>query len=205
MSKLKDTYNSLFSYYRESELMRAIEECMYKGVNYINKRIDRLEQELFVSTAVAAIDRWEKDYGITSNGENSVEIRRANVIAKRRGMGTATPEMIIGIIRSYTDDEVSIIEKPEEYIFEIHLNGKEASVTLYNIMAAVEEIKPAHLAMGYTIALNINGNLHTGSLLIKEKSKDDIRMSMDDTPVTLTYNQNMGRAIAFDRQRRTIS
>ena len=76
---------------------------------------------------------------------------------------------------------------------------------MYNIMAAVEEIKPAHLAMGYTIALNVNGNLHTGSLLIKEKSKEIVQMNMDDTPVTLTYNQNIARAIAFDRQRRTIS
>ena len=114
MSKLKDTYNSLFSYYRESELMRVIEECMYKGVSYINNRIEQLKKELFVSTALNALNRWEKDYGITSNGENGIEIRRANVIAKRRGMGTATPEMIIGIVRSYTDDEVSIIEKPEE-------------------------------------------------------------------------------------------
>lgn len=117
--------------------------------------IDRLAEEisniqgyeLFAKTADKWLPMWETAYGIPIDPEKSLAERRSRLMSKMRGAGTTTAEMIRQVVASYANSECEIIEHNEKYRFDVKFTGTiGVPPNMDDVRAALEEIKPAHLA-----------------------------------------------------------
>lgn len=117
--------------------------------------IDRLAQEisntteyeLFASTADKWLPMWEAAYGIPSDPAKPIAERRSRLMSKMRGAGTTTAEMIRQVVASYANSDCEIVEHNDEYRFDVKFVGTVGiPPNMDDVRAALEEIKPAHLA-----------------------------------------------------------
>lgn len=107
--------------------------------------------QLRVKTATWGLNLWEELTGIETDESRTDEERRAAVIARLTGPGVCNAETIERIGREMTGHECSVTEQAGEYSFTLRFNGTGTKPTfealpLTAIRAAVEEVKPAHLA-----------------------------------------------------------
>ena len=105
-----------------------------------------LVEQCIVSTATCGLIRWEEVFGIATNMPLSYEQRREIIMAKIRGQGTTTAEMIKDVAEAFSGGEVEVIEDNSNYHFIVRFIG------IYGIprnmqafITMLEEIKPAHL------------------------------------------------------------
>lgn len=105
------------------------------------------EYELFAKTAAKWLPLWEAAYGIPSDPTKPLSERRSRLMSKIRGAGTTTAEMIKQVVASYANSDCEIIEHNEDYRFDIKFIGVVGvPPNMEDVKAAIEEIKPAHLA-----------------------------------------------------------
>lgn len=108
------------------------------------------EKELFASTAERWLSLWERAYGLPVEPEKPVPFRRSRLLSRVRGAGTTTKEMIRQVVESFSQSDCEVLEIPEEYRFEVHfVNRYGIPPNMEDVQAAVEEIKPAHLAYAF--------------------------------------------------------
>lgn len=108
-----------------------------------------------ISSATWGLDLWEKDYGLMTDHDKSFVFRRERLLAKMRGMGTTTLQSIINMASAFAGGEAKIIEYPSEYRFVIRFVGvKGVPANMNDLIASVEEIKPAHLAYSFEYTYN---------------------------------------------------
>lgn len=111
-----------------------------------------LEQQLLISTATVLLARYERVFGIPVNTGDTPELRRARIMAKLRGLGPASLEMLRSVAQSFARGAaVSVAEHFAEYAFEIIFDGVADPPNFPDLDAALEELKPAHLARRYTL------------------------------------------------------
>ena len=105
--------------------------------------------QLDVNTATWGLSLWEDAYGIMSDAGKSDMYRRTRIISKMRGAGTTTAALIQNVAESFSDGAVEVVEKPEEYRFDVKFVGHGIPPNMDDLTAAIERIKPAHLAYAY--------------------------------------------------------
>ena len=116
--------------------------------------IGRLEYELndladqfFISTATWGLTRWEELFGIATNLSLTYEQRREILMAKIRGSGTVTRQMIEDTAATFSGGEVEVVEDNFNSLFIIRFIGiKGIPRNMQAFIAMLEDIKPAHLA-----------------------------------------------------------
>lgn len=109
-----------------------------------------LVDQCFVQTATWGLLRWEEVYGIATNFSLSYEQRREIILAKMRGQGTTTVEMIRNTAIAFSGGEVEVIEDNAHYNFIVRFVGQYGIPrNMQAFKEMLEEIKPAHL--GYTL------------------------------------------------------
>jgi uncharacterized protein YmfQ (DUF2313 family) len=154
MELLPDYYQGV----REAEELQTI--LGYK-VGDVKQKTQGLLDQCFISTATQGLDRWEKIFGIQTDMSKSYERRREILLAKLRGTGTTTKEMVKNVSIAFSGGEVAIQEYPAEYRFVVQFIGiKGVPQNMAGLIAALDEIKPAHLAYSfkytYTVWQQIN-------------------------------------------------
>ncbi len=108
------------------------------------------ENELFAATAEKWLPLWEAAFGIPTEPDKSLSDRRSRLMSKLRGAGTTTPEQIRQVVASFANSDCEIIEDPANYSFTVKFVGTVGiPPNIADVKAAIEEIKPAHLA--YTL------------------------------------------------------
>lgn len=108
---------------------------------------DIAEYELFAKTADEWLPLWEAAYGITSDPSKPIAERRSRLMSKVRGAGTTTAEMIKQVVSSFANSDCQVIEHNDDYRFDIKFVGTIGiPPNMDDVTAAIEEIKPAHLA-----------------------------------------------------------
>ena len=112
--------------------------------------------QLWVDTATWGLDLWEQWVGLPSDRTRPYSYRRSRIKAKLRGQGATTAEMLRSVVASFgfEPSQISVIEHPAEYQFEIVLSDLAAVPSdVSGIESAVNEIKPAHLDYWFTYEL----------------------------------------------------
>jgi len=144
-----DLMTFLPDYYQGNNEMNKLQTILCSAVGEItNNTLDTLDQ-CFVSSATWGLTRWEKIFGLLTDMSMPYERRREILKAKIRGAGRATKEKIKIVAIAFSNGEVSIREYPEEYRFVIRFIGiKGIPQNMIGLIAAIDEIKPAHI--GYT-------------------------------------------------------
>ena len=106
--------------------------------------------QLNADTATWGLPLWEALYGITPDTSKSYEYRRTRIISKMRGAGTTTAALIQNVAESFSNGDVEIIEAPSQHRFDIKFVGTLGiPPNMDDLSAAIEQIKPAHLAFAY--------------------------------------------------------
>lgn len=105
------------------------------------------ENELFAATAEKWLPLWEAAFGIPTEPDKSLSDRRSRLLSKLRGAGTTTPERIRQAVSAFANSDCEIIERTADYAFDIRFVGVYGiPPNIDDVKAAVEEMKPAHLA-----------------------------------------------------------
>lgn len=113
---------------------------------------DGLLEQLNVETATWGLEYWEKSLGLPVEVGKDAAYRRTRILSKLRGQGTTTVAMIKNVAESFSNGQVDVLEHPAEYRFDVKFTGTIGlPPNMDDLTAAMEEIKPAHLAYGYII------------------------------------------------------
>jgi uncharacterized protein YmfQ (DUF2313 family) len=150
----EDYYIELMEYlppiYHEIKEMKSLQKILgYKVGKAVNDAGNLLEQ-CFVQTGTWGLDRWEKEYGLPTDKSKSYEQRREILLAKLRGTGTTTKEMIKNVASAFSGGDVEVQEFPEEYRFVVQFVGvKGIPPNMSGLIGSIEEIKPAHLSYSF--------------------------------------------------------
>lgn len=150
MSDRFDLMLQLPDFYRSvpfAELQRVLGEMVRRA----SADLDFAMAQLWPQTASGwGLELWETAYGIPVEVDKDVDFRRTRIISKLRGQGTPTAELIRAVAASFVNGEVDIVEQPDQYTFVVKfvsIMGVPPNVE--DLTAAINEIKPAHLAFVY--------------------------------------------------------
>lgn len=146
--------------YRNSPEYAGLQEGAQAVIDELWEAAFGLQEQIRVNTATYGLAEWEDMLGIAHGTGLSYAARRERLIAKLRGTGTSTVEMIAKTVESFGTGPVEVVEHNDEYYFSIlfvSLKGQPAQ--LNELKAAVESIKPAHLGVDYVFLLTTHGEL----------------------------------------------
>ncbi|MBM7111327.1 putative phage tail protein [Brevibacillus laterosporus] len=136
--------------YHEFEEMVELQNALSKEVVAIIQAEREAIDQRFIHKATWGLDLWEQQYGIPTNRSKPLEQRRAVVMAKKRGTGTVTKEMLQNVAAAFSGGEVKIIEYASEYRFVVHFVGTLGiPPNIEDLTTIIEELKPAHLNFEY--------------------------------------------------------
>ena len=144
-------------YYQDSPPVSELERVLGEQAEALTQAGEDTRAQLFVETATWGLNLWEQWCGLPTDPARPTSWRRQRILAKLRGQGTTTAELITSVVASfgYHPEQVSVVEHPEAYAFEVVLSdlaGQPADVS--GITDAVNEIKPAHLDWWFTYQLS---------------------------------------------------
>lgn len=142
-------------YYRTSKVIDNLNNANALELDGFDKKLDNALNQFFIDTADFTLERWEKEFGIAVNNSYDTEFRRSRIKSKLRGQGTITISLIKNVSESFSNGEVDVIEDNPNYSFTVKFTGtKGVPPNLDDLKAAIEAIKPAHLAVLYTFTYN---------------------------------------------------
>lgn len=138
------------TYYQSSRVMRAIQDAIANELGNVKFTLTDILNQFFVQTATWGLDYWERELGIPTDPSKPYIWRREVIMAKLRGAGTTTKQMIINTATAFSSGEVDVIEYPGEYRFEVRFIGvKGIPPNMAGFIEMLEQIKPAHLAYSF--------------------------------------------------------
>lgn len=143
-------------YYRKSALTKQIQTGAAVELGSISDTLDYIETSLYVMTADAkAIARYEQIVGLRP-GEYNLETRRGRVLARLRGYETSTVAVIESVASRLLGCPVTAVEVNSEYRFYVTFERTlDSKSDIGAMIAAINEIKPAHLGWWYVDALRM--------------------------------------------------
>lgn len=180
-SSSKENYIDLMvflpDFYQDMKEMKELQTVLgYEAGDTVYNTKDILNQ-CFITTATWGLDRWEKVFGLQTDRSKSYERRREILLAKIRGSGTTTKEMLKNVAIAFSGGEVAIHEYPEEYRFEVQFIGvKGIPQNMAGLIAALDEIKPAHLAYSFKYTYTVWEQLALTWDSAKQKTWEDLRI-----------------------------
>lgn len=88
---------------------------VYKSESYeialFKYQMEDVKKQFRIQTATWGLAMWEERYGIVTDLTDSLENRRARVLAKKRGYGTTTKQRIKDIIKSWNGCNSEVYEQ----------------------------------------------------------------------------------------------
>ena len=148
---MNELINYLPELYRNSPEIVEFQEAMQFWTDRLHADRTELFEQFHISTATWGLANWERALGLETDISKPYAYRRTRIESKLRGLGTTTIEMIKNVASSFSNGDVEVIEHNGEYTFEILFVGTIGiPPNMDDLTAAIEEIKPAHLAYLYT-------------------------------------------------------
>ena len=136
--------------YRSSPEAAELQEAFQRWAERLHEERDSLFEQFDVKTATWGLRLWEEALGIEAEPSRPYAFRRARVESKLRGLGTTTAAMVKNVAESFSNGAVEVVEHHGECRFEVVFVGTVGiPPNMDDLTAAIEEIKPAHLAYGY--------------------------------------------------------
>ncbi|GKX29201.1 hypothetical protein SH1V18_16810 [Vallitalea longa] len=128
----------------------TLEKTSADEVGALKYEIEDVINQFFINTATWGLDLWESELGLMTDPSKPYSLRREIIIAKIRGAGTTTKQLIKNVAVAYSGGEVDVIEYPDEYRFEIQFIGiKGIPLNMAGLIKSIEDIKPAHLTYSF--------------------------------------------------------
>ncbi len=136
--------------YEEVYEMKAIMAAAGPEFDVLKLMATDVIRQWFVETATWGLSRWEAEFGITPLAGQPLDQRRAVIRSRIRGTGTVTIRMIKRLAEAYDGGAVEVTNDSAAYTFTVHfVDTRGVPPNLEDLKAAIELIKPAHLAVEY--------------------------------------------------------
>lgn len=149
------------SYYATSRYMKSIQYAQGSEIDSLNQALDEILNQYFVLTATWGLDYWEKELGIPTEAHKPLSQRRSVILSKIRGIGTVTIAMIKNVAEAYDGGTVEVSQEPALYKIVVKfIDTIGIPPNLDDLKAAIEEIKPAHLAVVYEFSYLLIRDIH---------------------------------------------
>lgn len=130
--------------------LKAIYEAEGYAAGLLEHELSDLLDQCFISTSTWGLTRWEQVYGVATNMALSYEQRREILMAKLRGQGTTTAQMIKETAETFSGGEIEVIEDNPNNHFTVRFIGiKGIPRNMNAFISMLEDIKPAHLAYSF--------------------------------------------------------
>lgn len=138
-------------YYETSRVMGSILQAQGAELDQLRVSLEETLGQFFVSSATWGLDAWEAELGIAPVPGKPDDQRRAVINGKLRGVGTVTVDLIQSVAEAYERGAVEVTQEAALYQFTIQfIDTVGTPPNLSDVKAAIEEIKPAHLAVVYS-------------------------------------------------------
>lgn len=112
--------------------------------------------QCFIMTATWGLERWEQVFGIAANPSLPDEQRREVLVAKMRGQGTTTVQMVKDVAAAFSGGDVDVVEDNRHHLFTVRFTSTRGiPQNMQGFIAMLEEIKPAHLAYKFEYWLTV--------------------------------------------------
>ena len=153
-------------YYQRSQPVAELERALETALDALAVSESDTLAQLWVSSATWGLDLWEVWVGLPVDTASSYPVRRARILSRLRSQGPTTHDKIASVVASFGFDpsQVSVVEDYDAYSFQVVLSGLAAPPEdVSGIQAAVDAIKPAHLAWSFSYELSaMAATVHTG-------------------------------------------
>jgi uncharacterized protein YmfQ (DUF2313 family) len=135
----------------DSENTSAVIDVEGQEFDYLKLLLLFIIDQIFVETASDwGLDRWEQELDLQSYAGKPDDQRRSRIMSKMRGVGTVTINLIKSVAEAYDGGLVDVSTQPASYQFTVQfIDTRGVPPNINDLMAAVDEIKPAHLAVVY--------------------------------------------------------
>ncbi|MGG3454300.1 YmfQ family protein [Paenibacillus rhizolycopersici] len=146
-------FSYLPGYYETSRIMQADMNAKGAEMDLLFAALDETLQQFFVRTATWGLDRWESELGIATELSKPLDQRRAVVESKLRGSGKFSGRLVKSVAEAYDRGRVEVSFQPGEWRFTVKfVDTVGIPLNLDDLKAAIEELKPAHLAAIYRLS-----------------------------------------------------
>lgn len=154
--------NYLPDFLRGSQVFVSLIDAEGDEFDQYRTSVEDLLKQFYVETATWGLDLWEQMLGLSSYAGKPDDQRRSRIISKLRGMGTVTVSLIKNVAESYVYGTVEVTENHAAYSFTVKfVDPRGIPPNLDDLQTAIEEIKPAHLAVEYQFSYTVWGELNT--------------------------------------------
>ena len=151
------------NYYQKSEITKKYYEVISEEIVNLNALCEDVRSQLHIETATWGLVIWERVFGLTTDTTDTYENRRGRVIVRMNGFETTTVNHLKTMCELFVE-RADIIEHNNEYRIEVVLNdSKGFKNSLDALYETIEEIKPAHLGLDYTLATTVKQDIYIGS------------------------------------------
>lgn len=153
MSRSDDMLKRLQPYQRKSSVYKAIFDSEAGQFDSREAGVTDLQKQMSVDTATWALSIYESELDIPIDTSKSYEERRSVIKSKMRGTGKVDSALIELVVESWTNGEVEVsFSNSTITIAFTSTVGIPPNMT--DVEIAIEEIKPAHLAVLYVFLFN---------------------------------------------------
>lgn len=143
---------------RKSNLYKEIFKADGQQVDFFNEAIEDIQKQLLIDTATWGLIVYEKELKIKTDLNKPLDDRRAVIKSKLRGSGKVDHIQIKLVADAYTNGDVVVS-------FNGHIIVKFTSLygippNLDDVKNALEDVKPAHLAIYYEFRYLLIKDIH---------------------------------------------
>ncbi|RAU98122.1 putative phage tail protein [Paenibacillus sp. YN15] len=146
-----DLLRYLPEYYRvPGGTMAVLQGAAAGEIGALRYGLNDVLDQYFVSSATWGLGRWEQELALNVDASKPAERRRKQILAKLRGTGTVTRQMLMDTAAAFSGGEVEVLEFPAEYRFVIRFIGfLGIPPNLAEFMKLLNQIKPAHVSYSF--------------------------------------------------------
>lgn len=148
------------TYYKNSAVMQQIQAANATELQTIDDKLNDVLEQYFISTADTTLDRWEKELSLPSGADKPTDQRRSIIIAKLRGAGTTTAQLLKTTALAYTNGEIDVIDDAANNTVKIKfvsIIGLPPNID--DLKTSIDDIVPAHLLIQWEYKYNTHGDL----------------------------------------------
>lgn len=157
-------------YYRESKVVKDFYRAVQRIIDKTNSDIETADKRLFIITT-DDFALHENNVSLTASPDMDAETRRARVIARLQASRVLTVEALKELVSLYERSGVDVTELYNKYAFTLEFANREGvPENITEILAAIEEVKPAHLGIGLRFIRNSAGAVALCGVIQKQKN-----------------------------------
>lgn len=151
--------------YRQTSEDTELQRVLTLMLEQAERDKDFTLEQLFPSTTSGwGLELWERAWGIPVDRTLSDQRRRDRILAKVKGTGTTTLEVIKSIAESFAPYPVEVVEESALYKFVVWYLGTIGEVEhKQDLIDAINELKPAHLQWEIKYRQEQDSNLLVGA------------------------------------------